>query len=115
MELRVVRECKHSDAPKRIWFCNWMLKNVHDGHIVSQLLFITDKADFQSRGYVNSQSTRIRSDRNPHAVHQIPLRDIKIGVWCAVSARRIISPIFYHETLNLDQCVRNIFDSFLNS
>jgi hypothetical protein len=110
-----VHECKHIDAPKRIWFCNWMLKNVHDGLVVSQMLFRTDEADFQSSGYVNSHNTRIWSDRNPHAVHQIPLYDIKIGVCCAVSARRIISPIFYHETMNLDQCVTYILDPFLNS
>jgi hypothetical protein len=71
---------------KRIWFCNWVLKNMHDGLIVSQLLFITDEADFPSNSYVNSQSKRIWSDRNPHAV-KILLHDIRIGVWCAVIVR----------------------------
>jgi hypothetical protein len=77
-----------------------MLKNVHDGLIDPQLLFITDEAYFHLSGYVNIQNTRIWSDENLHSVHQIPLRDIKIGVWRAVSTRRIIGPIFYHETVN---------------
>jgi hypothetical protein len=77
-----------------------MLKNVHDGLVDPQLLFITDEAYFHLSGYVNSQHTRIWSDENPHAVHQTPLHDIKIGVWCAVSVKRIIGPIFYHETVN---------------
>jgi hypothetical protein len=110
-----VHECKPIDCPERIRFCNWILKNVHDGLIVSRLLFITDKACFQSSSYVNSQNARIWSDKNPHAVHQILLCDIKIGVRCAINARRIVSPIFYCETVNLDQCIRNILEQFFNS
>jgi hypothetical protein len=85
-----------------------MLKNVHNGLVEPQLLFITDEAYFHLTGYVNSQNARFWSDENPHAVLHIPLHDIKIGVWCAVSARRIIGPIFYHEIVNSDWYVRNI-------
>jgi hypothetical protein len=67
--VRVVHELKPVDAPQSIRFCKWMLKNVHDGLVDPQLLFITDEAYFHLSGYVNSQSTRIWSDENPHAVH----------------------------------------------
>jgi hypothetical protein len=90
----VVHELKPVDAPQRIRFCNWTLKNVHDGLVDPQLLFITDEASFHLSGYVNSQNTRIWSGQNTHAVHQTPLHDIKIGVWCALSARGIIGPAF---------------------
>jgi hypothetical protein len=102
-KVRFVHELKPVDAPQRIRFCNWMLKNMHDGLVDPQLLFITDEAYFHLSGYVNSQNTRIRSVENPYTVHQTPLHDIKIGVWCAVSARRIIGPLFYHETVNSDR------------
>jgi hypothetical protein len=92
-----------------------MLKNVHDGLVDPQLLFITGKAYFHLSSYVNSQNIIIWSDENPHAVDQILLHDIKIGVWCAVSARRIISPVFYHEIVDSDQYIRNILEPFLNS
>jgi hypothetical protein len=95
-----MHELKHIVAPQRIWFCNWMLKNVHGGLVNSQLLFITNEAYFHLSGYVNARNTRIWNDKYPHSVHQIPLHDTKIGVWCAVSARQIIGPIFYHETVN---------------
>jgi hypothetical protein len=49
----------------------------------SQLLLITDEAYFHLSGYVNSQNTRIWSDENPHAIHQIPQHVIQIGVLCA--------------------------------
>jgi hypothetical protein len=75
-----------------------------------QLLFITDKAYFPLSGYVNSQNTQIWNAENHHTVHQILLQDIKIGVWHAVSLRRIISPIFDHKTINSDQQVRNVLE-----
>jgi hypothetical protein len=27
-------------------------------------------------------------------IHEVPLRDVKFGVWCAMSATRIIGPVF---------------------
>jgi hypothetical protein len=42
--VRVLHELKTVDAPQRIRFCNWMLKNMHDGLVDPQLLFITDEA-----------------------------------------------------------------------
>ena len=30
----------------------------------------------------------------------MPLHDLKIGVWCALSGNRIIGPIFFNETVN---------------
>jgi hypothetical protein len=74
----VVHELKPTDDLQSIRFCNWMLKNVHDRLPYPQLLFTTDTAYFHLSGYVNSQNTRIWSDENPHAVHQILLHDIKM-------------------------------------
>jgi hypothetical protein len=79
-KVRVVHELKPIDALQRIWFCNWMLKNVHNGLRDPQLLVIIDEAYFHISGYVIFQNTRIWSDENAHAVYQIPLHDIKIGV-----------------------------------
>jgi hypothetical protein len=36
----------------------------------------------------------------------------KIGMRCAVSVGRIFSPVFYHETVNLDLYIKNILESF---
>jgi len=41
-------------------------------------------------GYVKYQRPRF-----PILIHKLPLRDVKIGVWCAISATRIITPIFF--------------------
>ncbi|KAJ8879687.1 hypothetical protein PR048_020295 [Dryococelus australis] len=51
-------------------------------------------------GYANSQNSRIWSSANPHVLHEKPLHCQKIGVWCAVSRRRIVGPLFFFETVN---------------
>ena len=38
--------------------------------------------------------------------------DQKTGVWCTISGRRIIGPIFYQETINCEQYVGLILQPF---
>jgi hypothetical protein len=45
-------------------------------------------------------------------IHEVPLHDIKLGVWCAMNAKRIIGPIFYAETINSDRYVGLILTEF---
>jgi hypothetical protein len=53
--------------------------------------------------HVNSQNSRIRSAENPHTFHERPLHSSKVGVWFAVSRRRIIGPIFFSETITAER------------
>jgi hypothetical protein len=57
-------------------------------------VFFFDEAWFSFRGEVNSQTNRYWNAENPRIIHELPRHDEKIDVWCAVSARRIIGPIF---------------------
>jgi hypothetical protein len=84
---------------------------MHDGIVDSQLLFITDEVWFHVNGSVNAQNVRIWSHKNPHATQQVPLHSEKVGVWCAVSARRIIGPLFFHGTVNSDSYVNDILNT----
>jgi hypothetical protein len=38
---------------------------------------------------------RMWSDENPHYYIEVPLHSQKIGVWAAISRRRLIGPIFF--------------------
>jgi hypothetical protein len=49
---------------------------------------------------LNSQNNWYWGAENPRCIHKLPLHDEKIGVWCAISASRIIGHIFYNDTLN---------------
>jgi hypothetical protein len=42
----VMHEFKPTDAPQRSRVCNWMMKNMHEGIIDLNLLFINDEAYF---------------------------------------------------------------------
>ena len=113
-KVTVVHELKQPDHAARIRFCNWLLQNVHDGIVDPQLLFMTDEAWFHVGGHVNAQNVRIWSNENPHAIQQVPLHSEKVGVWCAVSPRRIIGPIFFHHTVNSDRYINDILNPFFD-
>jgi hypothetical protein len=59
-------------------------------------------------GYVNSQNNRYWSTEYPHAVYEISLHGLKVGVWCAVSAWRTIQSMSFHETV-IYECYTRLF------
>ncbi|RWS10786.1 uncharacterized protein B4U80_09266, partial [Leptotrombidium deliense] len=65
-------------------------------------IFFTDEAWFHLSGYVNSQNCRFWSADKPRKVVESPLHPQKVGVWCAISHRRIIGPIFFEKTVNTE-------------
>ena len=71
------------------------------------------EAWFHLRGYVNSQNTRIWATEHPHEIYKVPLHSEKTGAWWAISRRRIIGPIFFHETLNTVHYLE-IFNEFVD-
>lgn len=64
------------------------------------LTYFTDEAWFHLSGYINSQNYRTWATENPHTYVETSLHPLKIGVWVAISRRRIIDPIFFDETIN---------------
>lgn len=107
----VVHELKPVDLVKRVRYCQWVLENISEGFLDPFLFISTDEAWFHLSGYVNSQNTRHWATQNPHVSHQKPLHDLKIGVWCAISGRRIIGPIFFEESDNTEFYLR-IYEEF---
>jgi hypothetical protein len=84
---------------RRTHFCNWFLQAVHDGVLDSEFTFFTDEAWFHLSGYINAQSNRYWSSSNPKQTFEVPLHDQKIGVWCAITASRIVNPYFFKTLL----------------
>jgi hypothetical protein len=37
---------------------------------------------------------------------------VKVGVWCAISARRIVGRVFFNETINCERYVQVILGQF---
>jgi hypothetical protein len=60
------------------------------------------------QGYIrlNTQNNRYWSSQNPHLTHEAPLYPVKVNVWCAVSARRTVVPVFSNKTRNCERYLR---------
>lgn len=105
------QELKNADYNKRVAYCNWF--NIFKTTLnVLDKTFFTDEAWFYLNGYVCSQNNRHWATHNPHDFVEKPLHPIKVGVWTAISKKRIIGPIFFQETVNTDRYLA-IFDQFV--
>jgi hypothetical protein len=111
----VIHALKEHDPVVRINFCNWFLQSVHDGGVDLQLVFSSNEAWFSLRGEVNSQNNQYWSAENQRLIYELPLHDENTDVWCAISAHRIIGPIFYDDIVNSARYVNNILIHFLPS
>ncbi|KAJ3663138.1 hypothetical protein Zmor_007447 [Zophobas morio] len=110
-KVSVVHELLPPDFERRINYCQWFNNNLNDDALLD-LTFFTDEAWFHLSGYVNSQNYRTWATENPHIFVETSLHPIKVGVWVAISRRRIIGPIFFHDTVNADRYRTNILLPF---
>jgi hypothetical protein len=44
----------------------------------------------------------------------VPLHDLKVGVWSAISAQSTIQPMSFHKTINSERYVRLILTPFFS-
>lgn len=93
--LQLFHELLPNDRPRRQQFCQWFVENFHNNDELLEKTFFSDEAWFHLSGYVNSQNMRMWSGENPHYYTEVPLHSQKIGVWAAISRRRLIGPIFF--------------------
>ena len=100
-KVRAVQELKDTDHAKRLHYCHCFLEsNLDLDHT-----FYSDEAWFHLSGYVNSQNSRSWSVLNPFELHESPLHPLKVGVWIAMSRRKIIGPFFFEETVNSNRYI----------
>jgi hypothetical protein len=85
--LRPYKTVIHNSQPcyhdNRVHFCSSFLQSVVEGEI-------------------DPQNNRYWSSQNPDLTHDVPLHQVKVGVWRAVSAR-IVVPVFSNETINCER------------
>jgi hypothetical protein len=113
-KITAVRELKPGDSAKRVAYCEWFLDFLdREGEDILDVTFFTDEAYFHLLGYINSQNSGVWCAHNPHAFHESPLHDEKMGVWVGVSRRRIVGPIFFSESLNSQRYCDNIVYPFI--
>jgi hypothetical protein len=110
-KINVYHELKPQDFEARVNYCHWFQQTFDDDLL--DLTIYSDEAWLMLGGYVNSQNFRIWSTDNPHAYLKAPLYPQKIGIWIAVSRRRLIGPIFFNNTINGQRCREQILQNFI--
>ncbi len=88
-------ELKPVDALKCLNFCNWQL------HSSQKSMTVFNR--FHLLGYMNDQNYRTGSLTNPNTYVETLLHFQKIGVYCVISQKRVVDPIFFDDTENADQ------------
>jgi hypothetical protein len=83
------------DPASSVHFCSWFLQSVIEGEIDPQLKLFSDEAWFHFQGYICMQNNRYQSSHNPHLTHEVLLHPVRV-VWCAVSSRKIVGPMFFN-------------------
>jgi len=70
------------------------------GKDVFDKVYYSDEAWFHLSGHVNFQNNRYWTRENPHGFEETSLHSQKIGVWCGISRKKIIGPIFFDAIVN---------------
>jgi len=99
------------DFIMRMNFCEWFLNNLDNDDILD-ISFYTDEAYFQLNGYVNSQNMRMWSAENPHEFIEAPLHPLKVGLWVAISRRRIFY-VFFEQNVTANNYIENMLTPFV--
>jgi hypothetical protein len=109
----VIHALQPCNSASRVRFCSWFLQSVIEGEIDPQLTFFSNETWFHLQGYKNTQNNHYWSSKNPHLTHEAPLHPVKVDVWCALSARRIVGHVF-NETINCERYVQTILGQFFS-
>jgi hypothetical protein len=107
----VIHALQLHDPASMVHFCIWFLQSVVEGEINQQLIFFSNDVWFHLQGYTNKQNNRYWSSQNPHLTHELPLHPLKVGVSCAVSARRTVGPMLFNETVDCERHSRAILST----
>ncbi len=113
-KIQILEAKQPGDKKKRLNFALETLALIHlDDNVLSNV-WISDEAYFCLSGTVNKQNMRFWGLENPHVVHEQPLHDVKVLVWCAMSEHGIIGPYFFDGTVNSER-YREMLNTFFFS
>lgn len=101
-KVTAVQQLLPIDYGQRLQYCEWFNNHLNDDNILD-ITFMSDEAWFHLSGYINNQNYRTWATENPHTFVEHSLHPLKIGVWVALSRRRIIGPYFFNDTINAER------------
>jgi len=73
-----------------------LLEMLNDDGVINTFL-MTDEAHFHLSGYVNEQNYRYWVLENPQELHQRPLYNERLTVWCGIASFGVLGPYFFED------------------
>lgn len=98
----LVQELNPPDIPRRLQFARWIINfvRVNGIEILNKVLF-SDEAWFHRTGYINARNYRIGRAQILTDTKKLTCISRKL-VWCTISRRRIVGPIFFTSTIKAE-------------
>lgn len=112
-KIQTFQPMKAENEEKRVMFANQLICNIDDGVTDLGSIWFSDEAHFHLDGYVNKQNWRFWANENPHVAVQKSLHPKRVTVWCGLSKKSIIGPIFIHETVKSGVYLNILQNSFI--
>lgn len=96
-KIQLVQQLHPGDKQLRLEYSRALLNIAENDVEFHCKLMMSDEAHFHLNGFVNKQNCRFWGSNNPRQLHQKSLHPIRVTVWCAIKAERIIGPYFYED------------------
>jgi hypothetical protein len=105
-KVQLIQELSDRGVENRQRFCEQVRVLLNDADDLQNNLIMTDEAHFHLSGYVNKQNFRYWAPDKPLKMHQRPLHNSKVTVWCCVASFGVVGPFFLRTRTVLQQIRR---------
>lgn len=108
-KIQMAHKLNPADYVRRVNYGKWAVEMARNQSDFWQKIIMSDEAHFSLSGGVNKQNCRFYATENPQIIHEKPLYEQKVTVWCGICATMIIGPYFFEngagatETVNGDR------------
>jgi hypothetical protein len=99
-----VHAIQELDCEERHRYCEWLLAKVEDNPRMLDVTSLSDEGLVPSYRLCElSEYLHTVDGKYPIQPMTLPFTLLKTGVWCAVSPHRVVGPIFFDDTINMER------------
>lgn len=99
--LQPVQNLRPQDGPKRLHFCNWLIRSSRRDAMFLRKILWTDEATFTRRGVVNYHNLHVWAQENPHEIRPRAFQtEFSVNVWIGVINDNLCGPHILPNRLN---------------
>lgn len=110
---RLVHLLMEDDFDRRLQFCEiFPALNDENPEFIDQIWW-SDEACFKLSGIVNRHNSIYWAETNPNLTYEKAMKAPGLTVWAAISSRGLIGPFFFNETVNGNNYLQMLQESFL--